>query len=130
VTDEKNLGEAGAVADVAGKLNARQQAVLLRFRDDTPCKMADGTVHYSRAWMKASELATNGSTMLALQTVGGVDPKTLECGPCLVTPDWSREGCHWSMTDLGHAVRKHLSALTSQGATASDREPVEREGVR
>lgn len=101
----------GEAERIASGLTEAQRRALVAFPADTPVEMADGKTHYSRAWRKASELSVSGNTLVSLQCVGGVDPETLLAGPCLTTDDWSREGRHWSLTDLGLAVR---AALTKQ----------------
>ena len=104
--------------EIAAKLTEAQRRALLSFPSDTPVEMANGQTHFSRAWAKASELGVSGNNLVSLQVVGGVDPKTFEAGPVLTTDDWSREGRHWSLTDLGLEVR-HLLEQECQQARAN-----------
>lgn len=101
---------------IAARLSKAQRRALLAFPDDAPVEMANGYTAKVRSWRKASELGVSGSTLLSMQVLGGVNPRTFEPGPMLTTDDWSREGRHWSLTDLGLAVRTILERQTNDQA--------------
>lgn len=93
---------------IAAGLSEAQKRALLRAPDDTPVEIG-GKITLCRNWFRAKDVGAKGQTLSSLQVIQGVDPVTLECGPCLVTDDWSREGRLWSLTDLGLAVRALIS---------------------
>jgi hypothetical protein len=89
MTDEKNLGEAGAVADVVAIVEPR--AMRMEWSTDA------GPVVFRFPSNLSARDVEDVSELLALTVA---------------------------------AMQRRAAHLSSQGATVSDREPVEREGVR
>ena len=92
--------EAEVAAIVAG-LTKAQRACLMAM----PAPDAHG-----RRWRLARDIPAAGRTCSSLNGLGGVDPKTLLCGPILVTPNYGPAGTYWSLTTYGLLVRQHLIA--------------------
>ncbi len=93
---------------IAAGLSEAQRKALLRAPDHTPVEIG-GEIVLCRNWFRAKEVGASGQTLSSMRCLGGVNPETLQGGPCLVSDDWSSEGRHWSLTDLGLAVRKIIT---------------------